>query len=362
MSSSSVYSSRASGGAVDAERRRARRATSAAASGNARLHDRPPLLEPVVVDVLELLDVHQPVADLDRRVARAARAGRPRRSPARAPARAPASRPRRRRSRSPNVRHSQRGTIARPRRGAVASARPQSPRSAVAKYSSALRVFVCCSPERSTPRPPRNARSLGRHLERLGRGAPRRELEHARAVRVEPHLGDEPPAELLRREAQLEHEDRPEHRQVVERDALGRVRRRRTRRCSFEKSLRSGRSTGGGRSARRSGRACPSASPSRRTRRAARRPRRGSSGDRRRSAGSSAGHDRPQLHDRVAALALDPARAHDDAVLVEREVRRIEEEDLADLRLQRIHARARPPSSAGATRARSASARRCRRP
>ena len=34
-----------------------------------RLHHRPPLLEPVVVDVLQALDVHQPVANLDRRLA-----------------------------------------------------------------------------------------------------------------------------------------------------------------------------------------------------------------------------------------------------------------------------------------------------
>jgi hypothetical protein len=34
-----------------------------------RLHHRPPLLEPVVVDALQALDVHQPVANLDRRLA-----------------------------------------------------------------------------------------------------------------------------------------------------------------------------------------------------------------------------------------------------------------------------------------------------
>ena len=54
-------------------RRRARRAPSRrrrAASGNTRLQHRLPLLEPVVVDALEPLHVHQPVADLDRRVAR----------------------------------------------------------------------------------------------------------------------------------------------------------------------------------------------------------------------------------------------------------------------------------------------------
>ena len=72
--------------------------TSAAASGNAAFSDRHPLLEPVVVDVLEPLDVHQPVADLDGRVARPARAGRARRSPRSARARARRSGRRRRRS------------------------------------------------------------------------------------------------------------------------------------------------------------------------------------------------------------------------------------------------------------------------
>ena len=53
-------------------------------------------------------------------------------------------------------------------------------------------------------------------------------------------------------------------------------------------------------------------------------------------------HDRPQLHHRVAARPWTPPRAHDDAGLVEREVGRVEEEDLPDLRVERIDARAPP--------------------
>ena len=102
---------------------------------------------------LEPLDVHQPVANLDRGVARTreevdlvALLHR-----ARERARRSGSRPRR--SSSPNVRHSQRGTI-----GGVGVTRRRSAK-VFAKYSSALRVFVSCSPETSTPWAPRNARS-----------------------------------------------------------------------------------------------------------------------------------------------------------------------------------------------------------
>ena len=51
--------------------------------------------------------------------------------------------------------------------------------------------------------------------------------------------------------------------------------------------------------------------------------------------------DRAQLDDRVAAAALDPAGPHDDAGLVEGEVRRVEEEHLARLRLDRVERQAR---------------------
>src|SRR6185436_3614148 len=50
------------------------------------------------------------------------------------------------------------------------------------------------------------------------------------------------------------------------------------------------------------------------------------------------GHHRPQLDDRVVRLALDPARPYHHAPLVQLEIRRIEEEDLADLRVERIDA------------------------
>ena len=48
--------------------------------------------------------------------------------------------------------------------------------------------------------------------ERLRRQALHRELEKARAVRIQPHLGDQLALEARRRELQLEHEDRAEHR------------------------------------------------------------------------------------------------------------------------------------------------------
>ncbi len=48
--------------------------------------------------------------------------------------------------------------------------------------------------------------------------------------------------------------------------------------------------------------------------------------------------DRPQLHDGVVALALDPPCANDDAVRAQLQIGRVEEEDLADLRLERVDA------------------------
>src|SRR6187551_2206219 len=53
------------------------------------------------------------------------------------------------------------------------------------------------------------------------------------------------------------------------------------------------------------------------------------------------GHHGPQLDDRVVWLALDPARTYHDPPLVELEIRGIEEEDLADLRVERIDAEGR---------------------
>ena len=64
---------------------------------------------------------------------------------------------------------------------------------------------------------------LGGDLERLARLALRRELEDPRAVRIEPHLGDQPAVVALGRVLQLEDEERAEDREVVERDPVGRV-------------------------------------------------------------------------------------------------------------------------------------------
>ena len=55
--------------------------------------------------------------------------------------------------------------------------------------------------------------------------------------------------------------------------------------------------------------------------------------------GNLVGDDRPQLDDRVPRLALDPPRSHHDPALVEREVRRVEERNLADLRIEHVHAK-----------------------
>ena len=50
------------------------------------------------------------------------------------------------------------------------------------------------------------------------------------------------------------------------------------------------------------------------------------------------GNDRPQLDDRIARFALDPPRPHHDALIVERQIGRVEEHDLANLGLEHIHA------------------------
>src|SRR6266516_1111864 len=62
--------------------------------------------------------------------------------------------------------------------------------------------------------------SLCSDLERLARSALGRELEDPRSVGIQPHLGDHPAIERFRGELQLEHEDRSENGQVVEREAL----------------------------------------------------------------------------------------------------------------------------------------------
>src|SRR5512132_800244 len=172
-------------------------------------------------------------------------------------------------------------------------------------------------------------------LERLVRRGAGRELEHARAVGVDPHLGDEPAPELLWREAQLEHEDRPEDRQVVELDPrrmLGEVRALLLREELAHRALagdrfldlaRVERSLQGPRAHETAGQRVDLHA----------KPGRGAQlrGELRR-------HDRPQLHDRVVALALDAPPADDDAQLVESQVGGFEEEDLSDLRVERVHA------------------------
>ena len=194
-----------------------------------------------------------------------ARARRARRSPACARARARRGESRRSRSSSPKVRHSQRGTM--PPSALTSPARSR------AKYSSALRVFVSCSPERSTPCSVRNARVWAATSNASVVVAARRQLENPRAVRVDPDLGDEPALELRRDEAQLEDEDRPEDGQVVERHPFRRVLREQlsaapSRRASAVEAPRAPLG------ARPPGRAFLSASRSRRTRREARPPRR----------------------------------------------------------------------------------------
>ena len=92
--------------------------------------------------------------------------------------------------------------------------------SSFVKNSRARFVLVCCSPWRSTPRSIRYSRTLVKTSKRSGRRALGGELEDAAAVRVEPQLGDELVGELWRRESHLEHEDRPEDREVVELEAL----------------------------------------------------------------------------------------------------------------------------------------------
>ena len=174
--------------------------------------------------------------------------------------------------------------------------------SSFAKNSSAVFVFVCCSPVRSTPFFARKPR-LGRDLHRLGRGALRRELEDARAVRVEPELGDERTPEPRGHHFSLRTKIGPEHREIVELDALGRVSSKNAR-CSFEKSFLSGLPP--------SDRVSTSVVPSfALQRRRAHEP----SGHRvdldpefgrlPQLLRECVGHDRAQLHDGVVALALD---------------------------------------------------------
>ena len=107
-------------------------------------------------------------------------------------------------------------------------------------------------------------------------------------------------------------------------------------RCSLENSLRIGRSAGDARSHVAPAPSAPFSVPEQTNPPGSASTSTRKPPDRRRLVGQLGGDDRPQLHDRVVALALDAAGADDDAVLVEREVGRVEEEDLADLRLERV--------------------------
>ena len=144
-----------------------------------------------------------------------------------------------------------------------------------------------------------------------------------------------PGARTLRPRDLLEDEGRAEDAQILERDARPARAPRRTRavpsRRACAPATRRGPPRGCGRSPE-----ATSSSPSRRSRRASRRPRRCTFGERRTFVGQLVGHDGPQLHDRVAVAPAHAARAHDDAGLVQPQVGRVEEEDLPDLRLQRI--------------------------
>ena len=179
---------------------------------------------------------------------------------------------------------------------------------------------------------------------RRPRGTPRPSCSGWRArgsatIRVEPHLGDELAPEAFRRERQLEHSDRPEDGEIVESDPL------RSAVCEerallLQKQLPDGTRAGEGLAdvaLTQDGLHRPGADEPA-----------GECVDLDAEAlGASelgrqlAGHDRAQLDDGVAGLALDPARPRDDAVVVELEIRRVEEDDLPDLSLERIHAKSR---------------------
>ena len=224
------------------------------------------------------------------------------------------------------------------------------------KNSSAVRVFVCCSP--SSRALARGTLATRRRPGRPPRRALRRELQDPRSVRIEPDLRDEPAVEALEGELELQDEDRPEDREVVELNAVGRVCAK-SDRCSFENSLRSDRSPA------TTSRTGPSWAPLHRA-----------------GADESAGH-RVDLDAEVRRLAGSPWKARRErraaasrpcrrsssaiaararrGPLVEGQIRRVEEEHLADLRLERVEtepltAERWPPREP------SASARRCRRP
>ena len=176
---------------------------------------------------------------------------------------------------------------------------------------------------------------LGRDLEGLRRQALGRELDDtALAVRVDPHLR----ATILRPKSgwlrlQLEHEDRPEHPRDRELEPVGSV--GLVQGTLLGVDLAQGAlaehhlvELAGARAALQPPRAHEAA---------------GDHVDLDAEAVEPPdvgvdlrGIERAQLDHRVADAPLDPARAHDDARPIEREVGRVEEHDLADLGIERV--------------------------
>ena len=151
---------------------------------------------------------------------------------------------------------------------------------------------------------------LGGHLERLGGRAARRQLEDARPVRVEPQLGDEAAAEVRGRGLQLEDEHRPEHTQIVEADPFRRV-------LGEERALTLAEHLAQRRVAVDVGEDPARADDALERPRADEPARHRVDLDGEGRVGAQAGrdllrHDRPELHGRVLALALDTAGAHHD--------------------------------------------------
>ena len=139
--------------ALERERRGAERlqyrADVGGGEGERRLQHRPPQLEPVPVHALEALHVHRGVAHLDGGVAL-------RREEVQLVALLHALGRERGEAVVGGVEGLAEGA---PLPAGDDRGYPGSCASAPAKYSSAVRVFVCCSPERSTPRAARNARA-----------------------------------------------------------------------------------------------------------------------------------------------------------------------------------------------------------
>ena len=167
---------------------------------------------------------------------------------------------------------------------------------------------------------------LGRDLERLRGQALGRELEDAVAARVEPQLGDHLARVVARLPFELQHEDRPEHREIVQLDPLRGVR-------LIEGALLLGvelaqRALAEQHLAGRVGVGVALQPPRAHE----------SAGDRIDLNAEPAeppdvladllGVERPQLDHRIADAPLDPARAHDNTHLVERKVGRVEEHHL----------------------------------